>query len=187
MPKSVRPREQLKIGDPLPDFRLTDQPGQIVTGADLAGKVLAINFIYTRCPLPDICPRLSANFAALQQRFAPALGKDLMLLSVTVDPEYDSAEVLAQYAKRWGASYQGWRFLTGDVASLAAQLGEVYWSDEGSIGHNSMTIGDRARWQAGGEGGRSRLARGPTGAFDRPRNQYQTVIGNPFSGKNPML
>lgn len=148
------PREKLPIGGPLADFQLTDQEGRTVRLADLRGKVLAVNFIYTRCPLPDVCPRLSANFAALQRRFAAALGKDLMLLSVTVDPDYDTPAVLADYAKRWGADSRGWRFLTGDVARLAAELGEVYWTDEGSIGHNSMTsvIGREGRLVAVVEG-----------------------------------
>jgi protein SCO1/2 len=101
--------------------------------------VVAVNFIYTRCPLPDVCPRLSASFATLQKRFADRLGRDLVLLSVTVDPDYDTPAVLAEYARRWGADDRGWRFLTGDVARVAAQLGEVYWADEGTIGHNSVT------------------------------------------------
>ncbi|SPE26789.1 Electron transport protein SCO1/SenC [Candidatus Sulfopaludibacter sp. SbA6] len=133
------PKEKLKIGDPVADFRLTDQQGGEVRLDQLRGKVLAINFLYTRCPLPDVCPRLAANFATLQRRFQPELGKDLMLASVTVDPDYDTPAVLADYAKRWGADSRGWRFLTGDVGQLAAELGEVYWTDEGSIGHNSMT------------------------------------------------
>jgi len=130
------PKERLHVGDPLPDFRLTDQFGSTVGLADLRGKVAAIDFIYTRCPLPDVCPRLSANFATLQRRFH---GRDLRLLSVTVDPDYDTPAVLAGYAKRWAADPSAWRFLTGDVGPLAAALGEVYWSDEGSIGHNSTT------------------------------------------------
>ena len=126
----------LPVGDALPEFRLTDQAGRPAGLADLRGKVIAIDFIYTRCPLPDVCPRLAANFAALQRRFANE--PDLLLLSVTVDPDYDTPPVLADYAKRWSAG-PNWRFLTGDVARLAAKLGEVYWSDEGSIGHTSVT------------------------------------------------
>lgn len=133
------PRERLPIGAALGDFELTDQSGRVVRSADLRGKVLAINFIYTRCPLPDVCPRLAANFAALQHRFPKELGRGLVLLSVTVDPDYDTPPVLGAYARRWGADGQGWRFLTGDIAKLAGQLGEVYWADEGSIGHNSTT------------------------------------------------
>jgi protein SCO1/2 len=127
--------ERLGIGAALPDFRLTDQDGRVVTTADLRGRVVAINFIYTRCPLPDVCPRLSANFAALARRFAGRVA----LLSVTVDPDYDTPAVLKEYARRWSADSATWRFLTGDVARLASRLGEVYWFDEGSIGHNSMT------------------------------------------------
>ena len=126
----------LPMGDPLPGFRLTDQAGRVVQLADLRNKVVAIDFIYTRCPLPDVCPRLAANFAALGRRFANE--PNLLLLSVTVDPDYDSPAVLADYARRWAAG-ANWRFLTGDVAPLAAKLGEVYWSDDGSIGHISVT------------------------------------------------
>jgi len=120
-------------------FALVAQEGRTVRMADFRGKVLAIDFIYTRCPLPDVCPLLSANFAALSRHFAKELGSELVLVSVTVDPEYDTPAVLAAYAKRWRADANGWRFLTGDVAKLAGALGEVYWSDEGSIGHNSTT------------------------------------------------
>jgi protein SCO1/2 len=132
------PKEKLAIGAPLPDFTLTDQSRNRIRLADLRGKVIAIDFIYTRCPLPDVCPRLSANFAILQRRFAGQLGRDLILISATVDPEYDSPSVLAEYSRRWGAQ-AGWLFLTGDVAALASALGEIYWVDEGSIGHNSTT------------------------------------------------
>lgn len=129
-------KETLRIGDPLPAFHLTDQHGRAIELADLRGKVVAIDFIYTRCPLPDVCPRLAASFAAVERRFNHEA--DLVLLSVTVDPDYDTPAVLADYARRWAAG-ANWRFLTGDVAGLAASLGEVYWSDEGSIGHNSVT------------------------------------------------
>ncbi len=147
-------REKLNIGDSLPAFRLIDQQGRAVTPQDLRGKVVAVNFIYTRCPLPDICPRLSANFAALQRRF----GDRVLLLSITVDPDYDTPAVLAEYARRWNADPAAWRFLTAaDAAAItpvAAALGEVYWSDEGSIGHNSMTtiVGRDGRIAAAVEG-----------------------------------
>src|SRR4051794_1942399 len=133
------PREKLTLGDAVVDFDLRDQNGRTVRLSDFRGRIVAVNFIYTRCPLPDVCPRLSANFATIQKRFADRMGRDLVLLSVTVDPEYDTPAVLADYAKQWGADSRGWRFLTGDVARVAAQLGEVYWTDEGSIGHNSVT------------------------------------------------
>jgi protein SCO1 len=132
------PKEKLAIGAALPDFQLTDQNGSTIRAADLRGKVVAIDFIYTRCPLPDVCPRLSANFALLQRQFRDTAGGNLALLSVTVDPDFDTPAVLAEYARRWAAA-PGWLFLTGDVAALASALGEIYWADEGSIGHNSTT------------------------------------------------
>jgi protein SCO1/2 len=128
------PKEKLPLGAPLPGFALTDQDGNTVRITDLRGKLVAIDFIYTRCPLPDVCPRLSANFGMLQRRF----GHSITLLSVTVDPDFDTPPVLLDYASRWAAG-SDWRFLTGDVAPLAAALGEIYWADEGSIGHNSTT------------------------------------------------
>ena len=145
--------EQLAIGSFLPEFQLTDQHGRTFGAGDLRGKVAAIDFIYTRCPLPDVCPRLSANFAMLQRHFHDLAGDNLLLISVTVDPDYDTAGVLADYARRWAAG-EGWRFLTGDVAPLAAALGEIYWAEEGSIGHNSTTsiIGRDGRLAARVEG-----------------------------------
>jgi protein SCO1/2 len=145
--------EKLSVGAPLPDFQLTDQHGRMVRNADLRGKVVVVDFIYTRCPLPDVCPRLSANFALLQRRFREQSGFNLLLLSVTVDPDFDTPDVLADYARRWAAG-PGWRFLTGDVAKLAASLGEIYWAEEGSIGHNSTTsiIGRDGRLAAQVEG-----------------------------------
>jgi protein SCO1/2 len=133
------PTEKLKVGEAVGEFTLTDQSGRTVRLSDFRGKVVAVDFVYTRCPLPDVCPRLSASFAALQRRFADRLGRDLMLMTVTVDPDFDTLPVLAEYAKRWGADPHGWLFLTGDVRGLASQLGEVYWTDEGSIGHNAVT------------------------------------------------
>jgi len=135
----IRPSaDQLAIGSLLPEFQLTDQHGRALRTADLRGKVVVIDFIYTRCPLPDVCPRLSANFALLQHHFREVPSGRLLLLSVTVDPDFDTPSTLAAYARRWTAG-PGWRFLTGDVAPLAAALGEVYWAGEGSIGHNSTT------------------------------------------------
>jgi protein SCO1 len=153
------PKEKLRLGDAVGDFELRDQLGRVVRLSDLRGKVVAVDFIYTRCPLPDVCPRLSASFAAAQRRFQDRLGRDLVLLSVTVDPEYDTVSVLAEYARRWGADERGWRFLTGDVARVAAELGEVYWTDEGSIGHNSVTsiIGRDGRLAAAVDGANWRV------------------------------
>src|SRR4051794_37976339 len=75
------PKDRKQIGDRIPDFTLTNQSSKTVHLPDFRGKVVAVDFVYTRCPLPDVCPRLSANFAFLQRRFQGQVGKDLILLS----------------------------------------------------------------------------------------------------------
>jgi protein SCO1/2 len=135
------PAEKLALGMPVPEFQLTNQSALPIRLSDFSGRIVAVNFIYTRCPLPEVCPRLSANFAHLQKRFRQQMGKDLVLLSITLDSQYDNATVLADYAKRWGAG-QGWQFLTGDAAEiqrLANQFGLVYWPEDGLLTHTSQT------------------------------------------------
>lgn len=134
-----RPPRAVATGSMFPDFELIDQTGREVRLSNFRGKGVAIQFVYTRCPLADVCPRLAANFATLQRRFA---GQHLVLLSITVDPEHDTPPVLARYAREWGAK-PGWLFLTGTlpaVAEVASHAGLVFWPDEGAIGHTSSTI-----------------------------------------------
>jgi protein SCO1/2 len=134
--------DRVPVGAPMPDFTLTDQSSRPVRLSDFKGKVVAVDFIYTRCPLPDVCPRLSANFARLQSRFRERMGRDLMLLSITIDPQYDTPQVLLGYAKIWNARPDGWRFLTGQDAAIevvARRFGMSYWPEEGLITHTSQT------------------------------------------------
>lgn len=150
------PREAVAIGDRVPNFELTAHDGGAVRLADFAGKLVAVNFIYTRCPLPNVCPRLAANFAVLQRRFRERLDRDLILLSITLDPQYDTPRVLAQYAKQW-QTMPGWCFLTGSTGAIervARSLGVLYWPEDGILAHTSMTalIGRDGRLRASVEG-----------------------------------
>ncbi len=134
--------DRIEIGAPMPDFTLTDQLGRAVRLSAFRGAVVAVDFIYTRCPLPDVCPRLSANFARLQSRFGERMPRDLVLLSVTIDPRYDTPEVLLGYARIWKARPDGWRFLTGpdgEIETVARRFGMHYWPEEGLITHTSQT------------------------------------------------
>ncbi len=130
----------LSPGDPVPDFTLTDQTNHPVRFSAFAGKVVVLNFIYTRCPLPDYCFRLSNNFGQLQKRFAPT--RDLVLLTVTFDPGNDSPDVLARYGQIWKADPGFWHFLTGppaEIQRLCALFGVGYWPDEGFYTHSLHT------------------------------------------------
>jgi protein SCO1/2 len=133
----------IAIGERVPDFSLVDQRNRPVTLSEFDGKVVAITFIYTRCPLPDYCLRLSNNFGRLQKRFADRMTRDLILLSVTFDPEHDRPEVLAKYAGVWKADVEGWRFLTGPldaVKQLCGRFGMNFWPDEGLMTHSLHTL-----------------------------------------------
>ena len=131
------------IGGAVPDFSLIDQQRQQVTLAALSGKVVAVNFIYTRCALPQFCLRMSNNFAALQKRFARELGRELVLLTITFDPERDTPEALASYASRWQANLAGWHFLTGspaDIRRVCGFFGQEAFADEGLMNHSLHTV-----------------------------------------------
>ena len=132
----------LEVGAHVPDFTLTDQVKQRVSLSSLAGKVLVVNFIYTRCALPQFCLRVSNNFGVLQKRFQKQLGKDVMLLTITFDPQRDTPEVLAEYASQWKADPKTWHFLTGpvaDVRKVCALFGVEYFPDEGLMNHSLRT------------------------------------------------
>ncbi|HEY1304569.1 MAG TPA: SCO family protein [Vicinamibacterales bacterium] len=134
---------RLEVGNRVPDFTLIDQARQRVAFSSLAGKVLAVNFIYTRCALPQFCLRVSNNFGVLQKRFQKELGRDLVLLTVTFDPERDTPEVLAEYASQWKADPKTWHFLTGavaDVRKVCATFGVESFPDEGLLNHSLRTV-----------------------------------------------
>ncbi len=132
----------LGVGTAVPDFTLTDQSRHPVTFSHFAGKVVAINFIYTSCALPNFCFRNSNTFGVLQKRFREKMGRELVLLTVTFDPQRDGPEVLARYAKTWKADPATWHFLTGsvpDVQRVSNMFGMDYFPDEGLMNHSLHT------------------------------------------------
>jgi protein SCO1 len=129
-------------GQSVPDFTLTDQHGERVSLSSLRGQVVAITFIYSRCPLPDYCPRMVNNLAEVRKRYQDRMGRDLTLLTVTFDPKYDTPEVLKDFARRHGGNVPAWHFLTGspeEVAAVCASFGIEYWPDQGLITHTLQT------------------------------------------------
>ena len=151
------PRATVQPGDAVPDFTLTDQTGRRVALSQWAGKVVAVTFIYTSCPLPDYCFRLSNNFSQLNQRFAGRMGRDLVLLSISFDPVHDQPKVLAKYASTWKADPESWHFLTGpldEVKAVSRQFGLNFWPDEGYFTHSlhTLVIDRRGRLAADFEG-----------------------------------
>ncbi|HEV3197809.1 MAG TPA: SCO family protein [Bryobacteraceae bacterium] len=134
---------RLTLGQPVADFALTDQTGQRVALSQFAGKVVALTFIYTSCPLPDYCFRLSNNFGRLSKRFADRMGRELVLLSITFDPVHDQPRVLAKYAATWKADAKSWHFLTGalsEVKAVCRNFGLNFWQEEGALTHSLHTV-----------------------------------------------
>ncbi len=100
----------------LPEVSLIDQHGASVSLASLKGKPVLIDFIYTSCG--STCPMLTAKMAGIAHALGPALGADVRIVSITLDPEHDSPAELAKYAKSHDADDNGWIFLTGPPAKI---------------------------------------------------------------------
>ena len=131
------------IGQPVPNFTLTDQLQKVTDLAQFKGKVVALTFAYARCPNPNYCFRLSNNLWRLSRRFHARTGKDLVLLTIVIDPDNDRGKALARYADTWKADPAAWHFLTGplaDVRQIAELFGMDFWSDEGFLTHTFHTV-----------------------------------------------
>jgi protein SCO1/2 len=130
------------VGAAMPDFELTDQHNAAVALSALKGKVVAVTFIYSRCPLPDYCPRMVENFKAVRDRFAARMDRDLVFLTISFDPRYDTPEVLMKYSASQRAGGPGWHFLTGDpgkIERVCHAFGIEYFAEEGLITHTLQT------------------------------------------------
>lgn len=134
-----------QLGAEVPDVKLVNQDGRQLSTRQFKGRALAVTFIYTRCPMPDQCPLLSTNFAALNGALAPdaELTKKAHLLSVTLDPEYDKPEVLKSYGATYaGGKFDTWDFATGnpaDVRRFAEFFGLAYKAESGQVIHSLRT------------------------------------------------
>lgn len=141
------PRGRLEPGEAVPDVEVVDQAGNARRLSDWRGQVVAVTFIYTRCPLPNFCPLMDRHFAAVQTalRDEPARRGRAHLVSVSFDPRYDTPAVLAAHASRVGADPAVWSLVTGrqeEVDRFAGAFGISIIRDEGDlteIVHNLRT------------------------------------------------
>src|SRR5205085_3486589 len=100
---------------PLMDYKFTNELGQAVSLSDFRGQALAITFFFTRCPIPDYCPRLSKNFEEASQKLSalPGAPTNWHFLSVSFDTDFDTPAVLRAYAARYHYDPNHWSFVTG--------------------------------------------------------------------------
>jgi protein SCO1/2 len=138
-PPVVRPNH------PLLDYKFTNELDQAVSLNDFRGQALAITFFYTRCPLPDYCPRLSKNFQAASQKLGslPGAPANWHFLSISFDTEFDTPNMLKAYGNSYQYDPKHWSFLTGPpdkIGELARQSGASYELDAGTFNHNFRTL-----------------------------------------------
>ena len=113
-----------RVRTPAPAFDLTDQAGQPVSLESLQGRTLLVDFVYTRCPGP--CPALTSQHVAIQRKLPPALRERVWFVSISIDPAFDTPDVMRRYAEARGADLTRWSFLTGDpdrVAGVVKRFG----------------------------------------------------------------
>jgi protein SCO1/2 len=137
--------DPIQPGQPFPDATLTDEQGREFDLKSYRGNAMAVTFIFTRCPYPNFCPRITGNFAAVQRALSADSNapKNWRLLSITIDPDHDTPEALRGYAKAHDADPVRWSFATGSlraITTLALRCGLNFWDDNGAIQHNLRTI-----------------------------------------------
>ncbi len=137
----------LNPGDRVPNYTLTNQLGQSFELDSLRGQVVVLDFIFTRCPFPDFCPRLSRNLAALQRRLkeSPPLLTNCHLVSLSFDPHYDTLERLLNYGRTYGNDPALWSFCQASMDSIERLAGhfELYFArdvEPAQQNHNLRTV-----------------------------------------------
>ncbi len=108
-----------QVGERVPNFSMLNENGRTIHLDDFRGKVVLLTFIYTRCPLADYCPRMSRNFAEVDQALAkdPKLYAESHLISVSFDPGYDTPKVLRSYGGAYTGKYTRESFAHWDFAA----------------------------------------------------------------------
>jgi protein SCO1/2 len=134
----------LKEGDEMPAFSLTNQNAERVSFDTFRGQPFVLTFVFTRCPVPNFCPRMSNNFEELQAAIKASGGTlaTTRLLSITLDPDYDTPKVLNDYAAFHHADSKIWSFATSDekeIDSLTRAFSVYRQNEGGTISHGLAT------------------------------------------------
>jgi protein SCO1/2 len=127
--RAVHDVQPLNVGDSMPQTEFFDQLGRGFSFTDFRGQTVVLAFVYTRCRDPRMCPLVSANFHMLQNKLA---GVPAHLVEITLDPAYDTPEVLANYGRRFDADPNRWTLGTGPddvVNDFAAKFGIAVFAD----------------------------------------------------------
>ena len=128
----------------MPPLSLTDQDGKWISLETFRGQAFVLTFVFTRCAVPNFCPRMSNSFVELQTAIKsdPSALANIHLLSITLDPSFDTPEILKQYGDSHAADARIWSFATGDPKEIDAltRAFSVYRQTEGgTISHGLAT------------------------------------------------
>jgi protein SCO1/2 len=115
-PPAARDHSGLPVIGEAPNFTLRSQDGAEIALDQFRGKVVAVTFIFASCSVT--CPLLTAKMATVQNRLGSKFGTKIAFLSITVDPEHDTPDVLKRYARSFGADPAGWTFVTGSPSVI---------------------------------------------------------------------
>ena len=138
-----RPAERLKEGEVIPFFALTNQDGARLSSESFRGHPCVLTFVFTRCAVPNFCPRMSHNFSEVQEaiKSEPKLGAT-RLLSITLDPGFDTPAMLKSYGEYLHADFAIWSFATGEQAQIDALthgFAVLVQPESGTISHGLAT------------------------------------------------
>ncbi len=132
-----------EVGENMPDFALYDQTGAVVQSGRFRGKQIMLNFIYTRCPVANMCPLSTAKMMATQKLARESGVRNLELVTITLDPEHDTPGVLREYAELRGIDTSNFTFLTGPegaIRDLLLQFGVIAQFEDGVLKHTLATL-----------------------------------------------
>jgi len=132
-----------EVGEGAPDFTLYDQEGRIVQGSRFRGRHIMLNFIFSRCPVPTMCPAATAKMITVQRLAREAGVRDLELVSITLDPANDTPGVLREYASVRGIDTSNFSFLTGPegaIRDLLTQFGVITQLQGDILQHTLATL-----------------------------------------------
>lgn len=140
---SLSRRKFVRQGEYIPNFAMIDQRGDFLQIRQLQGRPFILNFIFTRCTVPTMCPASSSRMAEMQDAAREAGMEALQFVTITFDPEFDSPGILNQYADGYGMEDDNFYLLTGDqvvVDDLLRQFGILTMEEDGTINHTMATL-----------------------------------------------
>lgn len=134
----------MRVGDPVPGFILQNQAGDAVDFKERLGKVIVMNFIFTRCGMPTLCPAATQKMKALQGLVKDeGLQGGVQFITISFDPKNDTSEVLQRYAEGFKIDLLNYEFLTGDeevIKRLVKAFGVFTVNEKGTINHTMKTV-----------------------------------------------